>query len=366
MATSADSAAALAKRLKSLRTKELGRSITQAVLAKVFGVSVPLISSWESLKKPAIPPPRHLEEYALFFSTMRSMDGGKPRLIDINDLTESERARHEALLRDLGALRASAIGTTSDNDQGALATAPINTGPWHFPDRAPVTIICAALPPELRADESYTNPHRPDYIELYNYADLDALVELYGHVRAANPGSLVTFQRVERGHVMNRDDLTKHLVLLGGVDWNPLTREMFELLGVPVTQVEREADRDTGAFVVEENGGRRTFEPVLRKDKDGTALVEDVAQFVRGPNPHNRQLTVTICNGMYGRGTYAAVRTLTDAVFRDRNAEFIRSRVPDGATYSILARAKVTAGTVVTPDWTEAGTRLHEWVGATG
>ncbi|MGN9908295.1 helix-turn-helix domain-containing protein [Phytohabitans sp. LJ34] len=361
MATKADNATALARRLRRLRTEEWSQAVTQPVLAKAFGVSVPLISSWESLKKLTIPPPQHLEHYALFFSTTRSMDGGRPRLIDIDDLTESERARREELLRELTALRASATGIVSDNGPGAQ-TAALNTGPWHFPDGAPVTIICASLPPELRADESYTNPHSPDYIELYNYADLDALVELYGHVRAANPRSQVTFHLAEPDHVIDRDDLTKHLVLLGGVDWNPLTRDMVELLGVPVTQVAREGDRDTGAFAVDEDGRRRVFEPVF-KNKGGTVLVEDVAQFVRGPNPHNRKLTVTICNGMYGRGTYAAVRTLTDAVFRDRNAEFIRSRVPDGATYSILARAKVTAGTVVTPDWTEADTRLHEWVG---
>jgi hypothetical protein len=359
MATKADDATALARRLRRLRTEEWGHAVTQPVLAKAFDVSVPLISSWESQKKPTIPPPQHLETYALFFSTTRSMDDGRPRLIDIDDLTESERVRREELLEELTALRARATGTVSDNGPGAQATA-FNTGPWHFPDRAPVTIICASLPPALRADESYTNPHSPDYIELYNYADLDALVELYGHVRAANPGSLVTFHLAEPGGVMDRDDLTKHLVLLGGVDWNPLTREMLDLLGVPVTQLEREGD--TGAFAVEEDGRRRVFAPVL-KDKGGTILVEDVAQFVRGPNPHNRKRTVTICNGMYGRGTYAAVRTLTDAEFRDRNAEFLRSQVPDGATYSILARAKVTAGTVVTPDWTEADTRLHEWVG---
>lgn len=361
MATKADSTTALARRLRRLRTEEWGHTVTQPVLAKAFGVSVPLISSWENLKKLTIPPPQHLETYALFFSTTRSMDGGRPRLIDIDDLTESERAHREELLQELTALRARATGTVGDNGPGVQRTA-FNTGPWHFPDGAPVTIICASLPQELRADESYTNPHSPDYVELYNYADIDALVELYGHVRAANPDSKVTFHLAAPDQVMDRDDLTKHLVLLGGVDWNPLTREMVDLLGVPVTQVGREGDRDTGAFVVEDDGRRRVFAPVL-KDKGSTILVEDVAQFVRGPNPHNRKRTVTICNGMYGRGTYAAVRTLTDAEFRDRNAAFLRSQVPDGATYSILARAKVTAGTVVTPDWTEADTRLHEWVG---
>ena len=56
-------------------------------------------------------------------------------------------------------------------------------------------------------------------------------------------------------------------------------------------------------------------------------LLEDVALFARAVNPFNRKRFVTICNGMYGRGTYGAVRALTDERFRDRNMEYIQARV---------------------------------------
>ena len=40
----------------------------------------------------------------------------------------------------------------------------------------------------------------------------------------------------------------------------------------------------------------------------------------------NKRRTVTVCNGMYGRGTYGAVRALTDVRFRDSNDGYVKSR----------------------------------------
>ena len=37
----------------------------------------------------------------------------------------------------------------------------------------------------------YTDLDSPDYIQLYTYSELDALFELYGHLRAANPANQV-------------------------------------------------------------------------------------------------------------------------------------------------------------------------------
>jgi len=71
--------------------------------------------------------------------------------------------------------------------------------------------------------------------------------------------------------------------------------------------------------------------------------------------------SVTICNGLFGRGTYGAVRALTDARFRDRNETYLRKRFPDQRSYSVLARVLIVNGETVTPDWSEPENRLHEW-----
>lgn len=358
MAVNGDTARALAARLRQLRAEGLpGTRVTQPLLANALGVSVPLISSWESLHNPALPPRHRLSDYAHFFATARSVDGRHSRLVA--DLTEDERTRRDELENELFRMHAAIAGTEADTvtDPAGIVTAPVEAGPWHFPDNAPITIVCAPLPAHLRADKRYTSPRSPDYIELYTYADLDALIELHGHIRAANPAALVNFRLADQ---VNRDHLTTHLVLLGGVDWNPLTREILEVLRVPVAQRNRQDEPDQGAFVVTDDA-QQVFLPTLRNEDGEQLLVEDAAHFFRAANPFNRKRTVTICNGNYGRGVYGSVRTLTDARFRDRNADYLKRRFPAGAAFSILARVQVVAGEVVTPDWTQPGTVLHEW-----
>ena len=44
----------------------------------------------------------------------------------------------------------------------------------------------------------YTDPLDPDFIVSYRYSDLDALIELFGHLRAANPASRVEFQTADQ------------------------------------------------------------------------------------------------------------------------------------------------------------------------
>lgn len=340
----------LGQRLRSLREAGFGGvPVTQRVVANAFAKSVPLVSSWEKGK--AAPSQEWLHAYARFFATPRSYDGGQPRLLAVEDLRDEERDSYDQLIRELTALRtatgpaAPAVPVDAD-DTGTHAPWE---GLWHFADRAPVTLACARRP----AGPGAVSPESADYVELHAYADLDALFELHSHVYAANPG--VPVHRRLAGE-LDQSDVTNHLVLLGGVDRNPMTRRVMEELKLPVTQEE------AGSFRVREPGGRSV---VLRARLDGEPpqrrLTEDVAHFCRAPNPFNRKRTVTICNGSYGRGAYAAVRTLTDPRFRDRNRAYVQQRYGPADTYSILARVAVVAGEVITPDWTQSGTVLHEW-----
>jgi transcriptional regulator with XRE-family HTH domain len=347
-----DARAELARRLRELR-KDFG--LTQAALAAALSdresTSVASISSWESQQSPKLPTEDRLELYATFFATRRSIAGGGARLLGAGELTEEERRSREDLRHELAALRAAAVHEPVAEVIGAR-------GPWYFADERPVTIVCAPVPPELLAQMPYTQPDAPDYIQLYTYADVDALLELHGHLRAANPAVQVNIRLASE---LASDDYVTHLVLLGGVDWNVLTRDVLERFDLPLTQVSSDADPEGAHFQVHEGGSSRAFRPVLRTRGRRTILAEDVAHFFRAPNPFNRKRTITICNGIYGRGTYGAVRTLTDSRFRDRNAEYLESRFRGGDTFSILARVPIVNGVVVTPDWTQQETRLHEW-----
>jgi transcriptional regulator with XRE-family HTH domain len=355
----------LARRLRELRlTAFTDEPLTQAQLAKAIGVSVPLVSSWENVRRPTPLPQFRLVAYATLFATARAVANGKVRVLPARDLTPQERARRDELEAELAGLRAAATGDAGARPDVPLVRArPAAAGPWYFADQRPVTIVCAPLPDDLRKQMPYTHPDDPDYVALYSYADLDSLIELHGHIRTINPDAQVNIRLASD---LVEDDFTTHLILLGGVDWNVITRHLLDVVRIPVRQMSRD-DHPTGAaFEVTGPDGIVRFPPVLRRDGARNILVEDVAHFIHGPNPFNRKRTVTVCNGMYGRGTYGAVRSLTDERFRDRNGEYVRERFQPGETFSILTRVRTVGAGVATPDWTLAETRLHEWPEATG
>ena len=351
----------LARRLRNLRLRtwpDVG--ITQAQIAQALGVSVPAVSSWESETNPKIPPIERLIAYATLFATRRSFDGVRWQVPDDATLTDEERTARDLLRHELLALRDRAMGESDDGGAGGPSTSDAAFSPWRFRNER-ITMVCAPMPAKY-LHPGYTDPDDPNYIETYRYADLDALLELYGYLRALNPESRITMRTPDS---VEPHEYTNHLILLGGVDWNELTRELLKRLDVPVTQATRETDESVGFFEVTEGTETVTFRPVMYEAPDRTdtkvLLVEDVAHFFRGPNPFNRRRTVTLCNGMYGRGVLGAVRALTDPTFRQRNADYLATRFSGSDQYSILSRVPVVSGKVLTPDWTVPHTRLHEW-----
>jgi len=339
---------ALARRLKALREEEWpDAGLTQAQLAQAFGgVSISLISSWENTDRPVRPPARRLEAYATLFATRRSVRGHIVSILPLEELTDEERIRRKELLDELLWLR---------EGRETAVSARSGFDIWTFPEGQDITIVCAPLPERHRSHLSYADPESPDFVSLYTYADPDALIELFGHIRSRNPENVVTFRTSAE---LTTDHYTTHLVLLGGVDWNTVTRDVIERVDLPVVQVGREVGAEHGGFRIQREGRSELIMPHL--DADGH-LLEDVAHFYRGVSPFNRKRTVTVCNGMYGRGTLGAVRALTDARFRDRNGGYIRERFGAAESFSIISRVPVIQGQGLTPDWTLEENRLHEW-----
>lgn len=231
-------------------------------------------------------------------------------------------------------------------------------GIWHFTDRQPVTLVCAQLPDELRRQMPYSDPQDPDYVEILSYADPDALLELYGHVRALNPQVEVRFSTTV---ALRPDDYMTHVVILGGTDFSILTRELLPLLELPFRMEFRQSEQDPGGFAVKDTDGVRRFSPVVDDTGGGQLLREDVALFFRGLNPFNAKCTITICAGMYARGTLAAVRSLTDPLLRNGNESYCRDRFGRSSAFGILARARVANRVVMPPDWSVPENRLYEW-----
>jgi hypothetical protein len=276
------------------------------------------------------------------------------RLLDDHELTPAELARRDDLLEELTRMRfpeetESAVPPTGD---------PAGGGVWHFPDQRPVTIVTARLPKTLRDKMPFVEPHDPDYVRAHSYADLDALIDLFGHIRAVNPSIAVN---VRLADVLENDDYTTHLVLLGGVDWNDVSSDIVRRLDLPVRQIPR-SDEDLYGGHFEVGPDKTVITSALERIGDQITLREDVGYFFRGINPYNARRTVTLCNGMYARGTYGVVRALTHELFRDRNEEYLAERFRGALSFGVLTKIPIAInGEALTPDWMIRRDQLFEW-----
>ncbi len=450
----ARSHAALAQRLRELRTQWPSVVVTQRQLAEALGVSVPLISSWESSSTPAVPSEGWLQAYARFFATARSVDGDKPRLLELRELTDEEEQTRRALVDELVELREAAARPATERAQ----TGALGGRFYYFPDGQPVRIIYTKLPDEelmrtapsadtllhaarhvLAGQESepdqelreaaqelqhyprmrdalalleraatkvdpesehvttlrsalasfdsvgiqYANPWHPNAISTLHNGDADAVLELVGHVRAENPGIDVRWVSPDE---LGPDDLTGHVIVLGGADLvsGGRTRTLGYLrqrLDLPVfARLPEGGDPEYDSeFVVAVDGegrpdpqGPRTevYEPRFVLDREGHRVLDhgyprleyDVALLGRFANPLNLSATVTLCSGIFSRGTYGAVRALTDATLRARNERYLAGHF-DLQNFWLLLHVPVFPGPAgaltLTPDVTRPFHRLR-------
>jgi transcriptional regulator with XRE-family HTH domain len=332
----------LPSRLRDLRANSFRTPVIQKVLATALGVSPPTISSWEN--GTAIPPEDRLEDLARFFATPRSAT--EERLLDAADLTPQENVARERLLAELLALR--------PHDPADPAGRPGVEEPdfWRFADGGPVRIVCGQRddpPPE--ADGSHRN-----YMSLASYADLDSLVELFGHLRSRNPDADVRFVRPG---LLRDDDLHAHLVFLGNMAAIQAAIEGW-LPGLPVRQVKVPEVEEGEMFEVRERGGAvKRYGPVLAGDP--ATVIEDVGFLARMPSPTDPDRTLTICSGVYTRGVFAAVRCLTDQRVAQVNYTYLRSHFREAPLFGVLMRVLVRQRLVSTPRLDDERARLFEF-----
>jgi hypothetical protein len=339
----------LASRLKHLRQHQ--SRLTQAELAAAFSKEGKLasvtVSSWESLKSPKLPPVDRLRAYARFFATPRSIEG-QPRLLPFNELTQDEKKECEKLEAELLRLRSAASGE-SPGEQSTFNRS------WLFRDGARVTFVCAELPSSVIGP--FGDPENPNYTKLQTFADVDALIELFGHIRAENPSAIVHFRTPPD---VEPDDLTGHLVLLGGVVWNEITGRLLEMANLPISQVKDPPLESGEIFVAKTDGKERQFWPKWAGESE-KVLMEDVGLLARVPNPLNANRTLTICNGIHSRGVYGAVRSLTDAELRDGNERYISENFGDAESFGMLMSVPVIKNQTMTPDFNSRGVVLYKW-----
>lgn len=332
----------LADRLRQLRTTRFDRPLTQSEVGTALGLSVPTISSWESSRAPKLPRPPTLRELATLYAAERTISARGVAVLPDDELSPEERRGRDTLLAELLALR----NTTLGRADAEADEEPFDL--WRMPAGEPVTIICGALAdedqPPFAADDARNR------IDLFGFADADAAVELFGHLRMVNPESRVELRRADR---LRDDDYQAHLVLLGNMAWEQHYGGAFLPAGLPIRPVRDDDVPDGEVFEVID--GEQRFRPVLN---DTGHVTEDVGLFLRTRSKLNRDRTLTICSGVYTRGGYGAVRALTDVALRRPNTAALVELAKDQPTFGLLMRVVTFGRRVITPDLRDEGNHL--------
>lgn len=383
---------ALASRLRELRSGlRRDRPVIQRDVADALGVSVALVSSWESETRPTTPPEERLKSIAHFLATPRSVDGA-PRLVD--DLTAAEETRRRTLIDELVGLRDLALADpVPHRDRGALGGRF-----WHFPDGQPIRIITTKLSARVLTSTSargadggrtdpipYADPWHPNYIDTLWDGDAPSTLELFGHIRAENPSAEV---RVYTAEKVNQNHLTGHVVILGQgdtfqsepkpheqspLDWLIRRHNLPWFADLPGSAdpeydsefvVTLDEDGEPTHYPYRRSPQEERHRPVFLRDVSGASrsrllvngypqLEYDVALLARMPNELNLSATLTICSGIFSRGTYGAVRAFTDANLRTRNEQWLYEHA-DPADFWMFLQVPVFPGAdgleTVTPD----------------
>jgi transcriptional regulator with XRE-family HTH domain len=345
----------LAERLKDLREREYGQ-FTQKQLAAALGGEEPLsngsISQWEKPGSGRLPPEQRLAAYALLFCTSRSFSSGVPRLLREGELTEQERERQAELYAELLALRERAADTQASTSPDSLIRPGRSI--WHFPDGKAVSIVCSDAP----APPPYADPDHLNYTRNARYADLDALITVFGQLRSENPASMI---RILGHEELVGDFALNHLVIVGGAVAGGVAPYFAPDLPLPLA--EEIPGKDTHLFrcIV----GDEVRELTSTRDARG-ALVQDVGIIARGPHLVVQDRTVTVLSGITSRGVHGAALAFIDSRVKDANEQYLKDKFGNTDAFCIAMQIPISNNVALPPNLWREDVRLYEWSDGTG
>jgi len=347
----------LSERLRELREREF-RPLTQKQLAKALGgagsLSISTVSLWEKPGSDRLPPPERLAAYARLFCTERSLSSGAPRLLRDEELADQERAREAELYEELLDLHERAQSTDLVVSSPEPYSVEQRRSLWRFPDESAISIVCSDAPPEDRP--SYADQDHLNYSRYARHADLDALIEVHGQVKADNPGSWI---RILPPHSLEYDFALNHLVIIGGAAVDDAAPWFTQGVTLPTVH----ESQDTHIFSYEVDGEVREFKST--RDSDGT-MTYDVGFIARAPHKIVPGRVVIVLGGITSRGVHGAALTFTDAHVRDANLQYLTDTFGDAEAFCILMRIPVRNNAALPPNLQDEDVRLYEWSPGTG
>lgn len=237
---------------------------------------------------------------------------------------------------------------------------------WGFKNGDSVVVVCSELEDPLR--RQMVEPR--EFIYSLKYGDVDAFVEVLVTLLRLYPQ--IKMRVMSAGEAAGaRVDLAKHLVIIGGPDYNMMAER---ILSRGITQFQYRSPETTPSmrYPKEIVLFDRLNDEELCSDNDS----RDFGYFESISNPHNPDSRVILIGGCHTIGVTAAVKAFSMAESEDgdiphtvlRNAIVVAGRLKRGNSFSVRFEAERLGQTIAVPIVREkdvtliADGRRYEWV----
>jgi len=219
---------------------------------------------------------------------------------------------------------------------------------WGIRNGDHVIVVCSEL------DEAETRQQVEDREFIYSlkYGDVDAYIEVLVTILRLYPS--IKMQVLSAGEAQaTRLDLSRHLIVIGGPDYNTLARRV---LGWQRTQFEYRSP-----YVAEQSAQYPTeivlYDNVLRTEHCHHNDMHDFGYFERIPNPHNSKSNVIILGGCHTIGVAGAAKAFSMAASEEgeipqgvlRNARMVSKKVGHARRFAVLVEVERIGQTIVVP-----------------
>ena len=219
---------------------------------------------------------------------------------------------------------------------------------WGLKNGDAVTVVCSELDnPVVRQ-----NVEPREFIYSLKYGDVDAFFEVVVTLLRLYPN--IKLHVMSAGEVEDtRLDLTRHLIVIGGPDYNSLAERV---LSWRITQFEYRSP-DSPSQSAQHPDEIVIYDKLAGKEYCHTDNTKDFGYFERTVNPHNPDSRLVLIGGCHTIGVTGAVKAFSMAESDEgkiprgvlRNALTVAKRIRREKSFSVLVQAERIGQTISIP-----------------
>ncbi len=219
---------------------------------------------------------------------------------------------------------------------------------WGIKNGESVIIVCSELEePEIR---QWVEPR--EFIYSLKYGDVDAYFEVVNTLLRLYPA--IKLRIMSAGEATStRWDLARHVILIGGPDYNTLTADVLDRnetrFDYRSPDVATQSSENPDEIVL--------YDKLKGKEYCHTDNTHDFGYFERIVNPHNPDRRIILIGGCHTIGVTGAVKAFSMAESEEgeiahhvlRNAALVAKRVGKGKTFSVLVSVERVGQSISVP-----------------